>query len=113
MSGTLQVKLTIPSTPKGLYDLYHKRYYKPVEWKEGNMTLRGFRFRHRFFKSLNGARKEAERFGQVLGQSTTIIRLTDGRHSFLPSNQEQNTAIERVCRMLGAQVVTSVTVLSL
>lgn len=110
---TLNVTVEIPATPKGLYDLYHKRYYKRVTWQDGHMTLQGFTFCHRFFKSQENAKKEAKNFGMAVRQSTTIIELPDGRFSFLPSNQNQDTAIERMCRMLGARIVDCVTVWSL
>jgi hypothetical protein len=113
MPATLNVTVEIPATPEGMYDLYHSRYYKKVYWMQGEAKMQGFTFKHRFFKSQENAKKEAKNFGTALGQSTAIIQLPDGRFSFLPSNQNQDTAIERMCRMLGARIVDYVTVWSL
>jgi hypothetical protein len=101
------------ATEEEMYTKYHKRYYSPVTWKEGNLTLQGFTFKHRYFRSLTKAKKEAEQFSMALGYCTSIIRLPDNRYSFLPSDDHQNNAIERMCRMLGARVVDCCVVWSL
>lgn len=99
------------------YKTYHKRYYQPVTWVResatGPMTHQGFRFAPRRFKTLPRAKQEAVRFGASVGQSVTLLRLPDGRFTFLPSSQQQDIAIERMCRLLGAKVVDCVTVWSL
>lgn len=92
--------------PKGdQYELYHKRYYKVVVWEAGGMTHRGLEFRPRKFKTLKRVHQEARMFSGVMGVSSTMVKLPDGRYTFLPSNAEQDKAISRMCDLLGASIV--------
>lgn len=58
----------------------------------------------RLYKTVPGKERK-EIWTGLMGVSTTMVKLPDGRYTFLPSNSEQDKAISRMCDLLGASIV--------